>query len=101
MNPENIPAEMVEKAARRFLATPGDQPDPDREQEWAEYLMRHVLAEVFNEIWGGGYAAAVHDVDLMGARAHAWDEAVAMCCAMAGLKNVNWPNKYRETGGAS
>lgn len=26
-----------------------------------------------------------------------WDEAVGMVCAMAGLRNVNWPNPYRQT----
>jgi len=101
MRPESVPTEVVEKAARRFLATPGDQPEPEFEQRWAEHMMRHTLAEVFNEIWGDGYAAAVRDVDLLGARASAYDEAVAMCCQFLGVPNVNWPNPYRKAGGAS
>lgn len=55
------------------------------------------LKKFENEQYGNGYAAAVRDVDVMGARAHAWDEAVAMCCEFLGVPNVNWPNKYRET----
>ena len=65
MNPEDVPSELVEKAARTFLATPGDQPGPDGvpgEDVWAEYMMSHVLAAVFNEIWGIGYAAAYRDM---------------------------------------
>lgn len=33
--------------------------------------------------------------------AKAFDEAVAMCCTMAGLRNINWPNPYRDAAEAT
>lgn len=39
--------EMITIAAQAFLATPGDQPEKERELEWARYMMTAALTAVY------------------------------------------------------
>lgn len=63
VNPEDVPDSLVDKAVEAFLETPGDSPEPEREKEWAGYMLRHSLAAVLPEIQAQALAPllAVHE----------------------------------------